>query len=456
MKRSLARQFTKILGRENFSLAPCDLRAYSYDASGLSFMPEAVALPTDLEQVVRVMKFANSAGIPVYPRGAGTGTTGGALAEIPGLVLCLSRMNRILSVNMANLTVETEPGAITGSIQAHVEKSGLLYPPDPASLGFCTIGGNVATGAGGARAVKYGVTRDYVMSLQIVLPGGKVVETGTRTAKGVVGYNLARLMVGSEGTLGVITRVLLRLVPAPKAVGTLLAFFPGPSEACKGLVSLFTRGVLPRCAELLDRLSLECVKDSLPVSIPRGTRAMLLAEVDGSLPAVREETQEMASVFQAAGASGLHVAESPEQAARFWKARRSLSPAIRRLGYPDKVSEDICVPRDALPEMMRRLEDAGRRFDITILSFGHAGDGNLHVNLLTDLGQPELKRHCHEAVDWIMEQTLSLGGTVSGEHGTGITKRPYLSMELGADAIGLMKGIKGVFDPRGILNPGKL
>ncbi len=456
MKRSLARQFQKILGQENFSLDPWDLRAYSYDASGLSFLPQAVALPTNLDQVSGVMELAHSAGIPVYPRGAGTGTTGGALAEIPGLVLCLARMNHVCFINPDNLTVKVEPGAITGRVQAQVEKYGLLYPPDPASLNFCTIGGNVATGAGGARAVKYGVTRDYVMSLQVVLPGGKVVETGIRTAKGVVGYNLARLLVGSEGTLGVITKVLLRLVPAPKAVGTLLAFFPSAREACNGVVSLFTRGILPRCAEFIDSLGLKCIQDSLPVSMPQGADAMLLAEVDGSASAVKEELGEMVSVFQAAGAVGVHVAGSSDEAGTFWAARRALSPAIRKLGYPDKISEDICVPRDMLPEMILRLEEIGNRYGVTILSFGHAGDGNLHVNLLTDLGQPELKTRSLRAVDKIMEQTLSLGGTISGEHGTGITKRPYLSMELGEDALNLMKGIKNVFDPKGILNPGKL
>ncbi len=456
MKRSLARQLGKILGQENFSQDPWDLRAYSYDASGLSFLPDAVALPTTIEQVASVMELAHRAGLPVYPRGAGTGTTGACLPEIPGLVLCLARMNQILSVNPQNLTVEAQPGAITGRIQAAVEKRGLFYPPDPASLAFCTIGGNVATGAGGARAVKYGVTRDYVMALQVALPGGKIIETGVRTAKGVVGYDLTRLMVGSEGGLGVITKVVLRLIPAPEAVGTLLAFFPSVFEASKGVVSLFTQGILPRCAELLDGRSLACIREKMPVEIPSGARAMVLAEADGGEGAVRDELDVIEGAFSSAGAVSVYRAGSKEEAGAFWGARRALSPAIKRLGFPDKISEDICVPRDLLAEMIERLERLSRELGITIMSFGHAGDGNLHVNILTDLGDPEQKKKCDHAIERIMLETLSLGGTISGEHGVGITKRPYISMELDSNVLDVMKGIKGVFDPKGILNPGKL
>ena len=450
----MARQLERILGQGGFSQDPWDLKAYSYDASGLSFLPEAVALPTDLDQVREVMRLAHDAGLPVYPRGAGTGTTGACLAEVPGLVLGLARMDRVLSINPGNLSMEAEPGAITGEIQAVAERAGLFYPPDPASLAFCTIGGNVATGAGGARAVKYGVTRDYVMALQVVLPGGRVLETGVRTAKGVVGYDLARLMVGSEGCLGVITRVVLRLVPAPGEVGTMLAFFPGVAHASRGVVSLFAQGVLPRCAELLDARSLECIRDMLPVPLPSGTGAMVLAEADGARCAVRDEMDVMEGVFTACGALSITRAGSGLEASAMWKARRSLSPAIRRLGFPHKVSEDVCVPRELLPEMMGRLDYISRKLRVTILSFGHAGDGNLHVNLLADLNDPEQRERCDQAVEQVMRHALELGGTISGEHGVGITKRPYLSMELDSSVLDVMKGIKAAFDPKGILNPG--
>ncbi|MGB9497255.1 MAG: FAD-binding oxidoreductase [Dissulfuribacterales bacterium] len=444
------------MGPGNFSTDPADLKCYSYDASSISSLPEAVVLPGSTEEVSRVLFLANQEGLAVFPRGAGTGTTGASVPINGGLVLSLTRMDRIISINPADLTAMVEPGVVTGKLQEEVSRYGLFYPPDPASMHFCTIGGNVATGAGGPRAVKYGVTRDYVLALEIVLADGNVIHTGVRTAKGVVGYDLTRLMVGSEGTLGVVTGITLKLIPGPEAEGMLIAFFPDAKSASDTVVSLFESRILPRCAEFLDKMSIELISGQLPVAIPERADAMLLIEVDGVRESIPGQLGEVVNSCKNCGAIDIHVAESDDQAKAFWSARQGLSPSIRSLGFPDKINEDICVPRSCLPEMINELEKIGRKTRITILSFGHAGDGNLHVNLLLDLSDKEEKLRGDAAVMQIMEATLALGGTISGEHGIGLTKRPFIKMEIDDRGLEIMRGIKRIFDPGNILNPGKV
>ncbi|PXF54580.1 MAG: glycolate oxidase subunit GlcD [Deltaproteobacteria bacterium] len=456
MKKVLVRQFLEIVGPGNFSTDPADLKCYSYDASSISSLPEAVVLPGSTEEVSRVLFLANQEGLAVFPRGAGTGTTGASVPINGGLVLSLTRMDRIISINPADLTAMVEPGVVTGKLQEEVSRYGLFYPPDPASMHFCTIGGNVATGAGGPRAVKYGVTRDYVLALEIVLADGNVIHTGVRTAKGVVGYDLTRLMVGSEGTLGVVTGITLKLIPGPEAEGMLIAFFPDAKSASDTVVSLFESRILPRCAEFLDKMSIELISGQLPVAIPERADAMLLIEVDGVRESIPGQLGEVVNSCKNCGAIDIHVAESDDQAKAFWSARQGLSPSIRSLGFPDKINEDICVPRSCLPEMINELEKIGRKTRITILSFGHAGDGNLHVNLLLDLSDKEEKLGGDAAVMQIMEATLALGGTISGEHGIGLTKRPFIKMEIDDRGLEIMRGIKRIFDPGNILNPGKV
>ncbi|MEA1867415.1 MAG: FAD-linked oxidase C-terminal domain-containing protein [Thermodesulfobacteriota bacterium] len=456
MKKILVRQILEIVGPENFSTDPADLKCYSYDASSISSPPEAVVLPGSTEEVSRVLSLANQEGLSVFPRGAGTGTTGASVPINGGLALCLTRMDRIISINPGDLTAMVEPGVVTGKLQEEVSRHGLFYPPDPASMRFCTIGGNVSTGAGGPRAVKYGVTRDYVMALELVLADGSVIHTGTRTAKGVVGYDLTRLVVGSEGMLGVVTGITLKLIPGSEAVGTLIAFFPDAKSASNTVVSLFESRILPRCAEFLDKMSIELISDQLPVSIPERSDAMLLIEVDGVRESIPRQLEKVKNSCKNCGATDIHVAKSKDQAKAFWSARQDLAPSIRTLGFPDKVNEDICVPRSCLPEMISELEKIGRKHQITILSFGHAGDGNLHVNLLLDLSDREEKLRGEAAVMEVMEATLALGGTISGEHGIGLTKKPFIQMEIDKRGLEIMMGIKKVFDPRNILNPGKV
>lgn len=456
VKKSAAREILNIVGPQNFSTDPADLKCYSYDASSISSMPEAVVMPGSTEEISRILSLANKEGLAVSPRGAGTGTTGASVPINGGLVLCLARMNRIISINPKDLTVLLEPGVVTGDLQKEVARYGLFYPPDPASMNFCTIGGNVATGAGGPRAVKYGVTRDYVMALEVVLSDGSVIHTGTRTAKGVVGYDLTRLLVGSEGMLGVVTGITLKLLPAPESEGTIIAFFPDIKSASNTVVSLFESRILPRCAEFLDKLSIGLISGQLPVTISESAYAMLLIEVDGVKESIQRQLGEVKKSCRNCGATDIHVAKSKEQAKAFWSARQALAPSIKTLGFPDKINEDICVPRGCLPEIMSKLKKIGRENQITILTFGHAGDGNLHVNLLLDLSNREEELRGKAAVMEIMEATLALGGTISGEHGIGLTKRPFIQMEIGKKGLEIMRGIKRVFDPANILNPGKV
>jgi len=456
VKKSVARKILKIVGPQNFLTDPADLACYSYDASSISSLPKAVVMPVSSEEVSQILSLANQEGLAVSPRGAGTGTTGASVPIKGGLALCLARMNRIISINPKDLTALVEPGVVTGELQEEVSRYGLFYPPDPASMKFCTIGGNVATGAGGPRAVKYGVTRDYVMALEVVLSDGSVIHTGTKTAKGVVGYDLTRLLVGSEGTLGVVTGITLRLLPAPESDGTLIAFFPDTKSASNTVVSLFESRILPRCAEFLDKLSIGLISGQLPVAISERADAMLLIEVDGVQESIPRQLEAVKKSCRKCGATDIHVAKSKEQAKAFWSARQALAPSIRTLGFPDKINEDICVPRSCLPEIMSKLEKIGRKNRITILSFGHAGDGNLHVNLLLDLSNREEKLRGKAAVMEVMEATLALGGTISGEHGVGLTKRPFIQMEIDKKGLEIMKGIKKLFDPGNILNPGKV
>ncbi len=433
-----------------------DLVCYSYDASGLEFLPDAVILPSSTEEVRKVMALAQREGIAVFPRGAGSGTTGAFLPRGGGVVLCLARMNRILSISHSDLMAEVEPGVVTGELQNRAAAAGLFYPPDPSSLDFCTIGGNVATGAGGAKAVKYGVTRDYVIGLDVVLPGGDVIRTGFRTAKGVVGYDLTRLMVGSEGTLGVVTGVTLKLIPAPQTVGTALSFFKDASAAASAVSRLFVLGVLPRCAEFMDAACLGCIADELPVGVPETASAMLLVEVDGQEDSIAAGLDAIICAFREEGAVGVYVAKDKDEAAAFWKARRSLSTSVRRLGPPHKISEDICVPRHALSGIIRVIEETVKETGLKILSFGHAGDGNLHVNILLDKRKEHEMTSAQSAVKKIFKKTIEFGGTISGEHGVGLTKRDYIGMELDGKTLDIMRSIKAVFDPKGILNPGKI
>ncbi len=453
--KTIVREIASVVGRDHITTAEEDLLCYAYDATHRQYRPDAVVFPENTKEVSAIMRIAGSSHVPVVPRGAGTGMSGGALAVAGGLVMVMTRFNRILSIDEDNLIAVAEPGVVTARFQEAVEKRGLFYPPDPSSASSSTLGGNVAECAGGPRAVKYGVTRDYVLGLEVVLPAGEVIRTGVQTAKGVVGYDTTRLIVGSEGTLGIITKIILRLLALPEAVRTVRAVFPQIHDAAKAVVALVRSGVIPRSVEYMDQSAIRCVEAYVQMGLPVDAGAMLLIEVDGSVSAVAVSVEHVASVCRQHHASEVRAAESDQEAADLWQARKAISPALFRLG-PDKINEDIVVPRSRIPDMVEWIDGFRRKTGLQIVSFGHAGDGNIHFNIMLDRTDATTLKKAEAAVEEVFRQTLAFGGTISGEHGVGVTKAPYLSLELGPEEISLMKRIKKAFDPNGILNPGKI
>jgi glycolate oxidase len=452
---SIIPKIEAIVGREHVTTAEEDLLCYAYDATNRHCRPDAVAFPANADQVSDIMKLANEYRFFVVPRGAGTGMTGGALAVQGGLVLVMTRFSRILAIDTDNLVAEAEPGVVTGHFQEAVEEKGLFYPPDPSSALFSTLGGNVAECAGGPRALKYGVTRDYVLGLEVVLPTGEMIKTGVRTAKGVVGYDLTRLMVGSEGTLGIITKIVLRLLPLPETVRTVSAVFSRIHDAASTVSEVVRSGIVPRTVEYMDQSAIRCVEDHLNIGLPIDAGAMLLIDIDGSPSAVEATLERLVPICEKGGAHEIKVAGSDEEAKELWKARQAISPALFRLG-PDKVNQDIVVPRSRIPDMVEWIDDLRRRSGLTIVTFGHAGDGNIHFNIILDKRDEETLAKAESAVQDLFQKTVALGGTISGEHGVGVSKAPYIGMEIGVAELALMKRLKAMFDPNGVLNPGKI
>ncbi|MBI5968277.1 MAG: FAD-binding protein [Deltaproteobacteria bacterium] len=453
--KAVINQIQNTVGKGNVALDKETRICYSYDATNLKYLPDLIAYPTTREQISETLKLANEYRFPVIPRGAGTGFTGGTLPVQGGVVMVLTKMNKIWQIDRENLFAIVEPGVITYDLQQEVEKIGLFYPPDPASLKSSTIGGNVAECAGGPRALKYGTTKDYVLGLEVVLPTGEIISTGVITAKGVVGYDLTKLLVGSEGTLGIITKIILRLIPLPKSKRTLLAIFPTIDAAATTVSQIISSKIIPATLEFMDNACIRCVEDYLHMGLPVEAGALLIIEVDGAPEALSVEVEEIQKICQANQAIEIKVAKDNQEAEDLWKARRAVSTAVVKIN-PTKVNEDITVPRSKVPEILRRVEAIGKKHNLIIVNFGHAGDGNIHVNVMIDKRRPGEEERAHAAVKEIFTTTLELGGTLSGEHGIGITKAPYISMELGDMGLEVMRRIKKAFDPNNILNPGKI
>ncbi len=447
-------KITDILPDIKISTEPEDLVCYGFDASGLEGVHSAVVWPKNTEEVVRVMRYAWQNEIPVTPRGAGTGMTGGSIPLKGSIVLTFEKMNRLLALDTENLNVIVEPGMINGRLQRELEYLGFFYPPDPASMNFCTIGGNVAENAGGPRALKYGVTKDYVMELEAVLPNGEVIITGVKTPKGVVGYDLTRLLTGSEGTLAVITKIRLRILPLPEEVITLLVTFDNLEASGAAISKIIASGVIPRTLEFMDAETIAAVESFKPVGIPKGVEALLLIELDGHPAAITKEAAKIADICTSLNAE-VKMAEDAAARGKLWEARRAVSPALYNLS-PTKINEDIVVPRNKIPDMLKYLKKLSEESGIKIVNFGHAGDGNIHVNIMVDRNDAERYRQAEALVKEIFNMTLDFGGTISGEHGVGITKASYIGMEIKKHELDLMKGIKNIFDPKGLLNPGKI
>jgi len=427
---------------------------YGYDATRQVAEPLLAVLPESEEQVAAVLGLAGEYDLKVYPRGAGSGMSGGAIPSADGIILSLTRMKRILEIDQENMIATVEPGVICGELQEEVGRYGLFYPPDPASLAFATIGGNVAENAGGPRAVKYGVTADYVMGLEAYLVSGEKIRSGNKCIKSVSGYDLTRLLVGSEGTLAIITKILLKLLPAPEAARTMLLVFDSMTRAAEAINTMFRNQVVPATIEFLDRHSINAVRDGLPFALPEAADTLLLVEVDGSADEVESLKERIVRLFKTETLLLLEAGNETERE-QLWSARRRLSPAIANIA-PHKINEDIAVPRAAIPQVISRLEKLSAAIGLPIVCFGHAGDGNIHVNVMLDKNDPDQAARGRKAVDEIFNITLELGGTLSGEHGIGNTKSAWFDREWDAATIRLMQAVKAAFDPENRLNPGKI
>ena len=433
--------------------------AHSADSlERLSALPDVVAVPSTAAQVARVMQWCLAHRIPLVPRGGGTGYSGGAVPVCGGLVLSMARFTRILEIDDHNLLAVVEPNVTTAALQAAVEARGLFYPPDPQSMLECALGGNIAENAGGPRAFKYGVTRQYVLGLEVVLPTGELIETGGRTVKNVVGYDLTQLLIGSEGTLGIITKAILRLIPRPETRATLQAAFPSIAAAARAVDEFVIRRVVPATIEIIDGMCLDAVEryrndESLHL---HGIPAMLLVDVDGSATQVAHDLARAEDACAAAGATWCKVATDADEREHLWAVRRDLSPALKMIA-PLKVNNDVVVPKGRIPELFALVTELRERYGLPIPSFGHAGDGNIHVNIMVpDPGDARQMARADAAQAELFDGVIALGGVISGEHGIGVTKSAYIGRNLSPDAIALMKRIKQAFDPHGLLNPGKI
>ncbi len=455
MDKGIIKKIKGIVGRQRVLESFEERLCYSYDGTVQRGIPALVVFPENTQEVAEIVKLANAKEFPIFPRGAGTGLSGGSVPQDRGIALVLTRMNKIKEISKEDLLAVVEPGVITEIFHQAVEKEGLFYPPDPASLKTSTLGGNVAENAGGPRAFKYGVTKDYVLGLEVVTPQGDIMRTGGRTVKNVTGYDLTRLIVGSEGTLGIITEITLRLLPKPQAKQTALAIYDKMEDAAQTVTTIICEGIIPATLELMDQTTIHCVENYLNMGLPLDAEAILLIEVDGSPGQVVEEMKLVKVACEKNGCRQVQVAAEATERDRLWKARRAVSSAIVQL-KPTKISEDATVPRSKIPEMVRRLKAISTKYNLYLPVFGHAGDGNLHPNIIADKRDHEEMERVEKAVAELFQAALDLGGTLSGEHGIGLMKKPYLVWETGDVGINYMKAIKNAVDPKGILNPGKM
>jgi len=455
MEARLVKELEDIVGEENVLTSPEDLLCYSYDSTVLEHLPDIVVLPNSSDEVAATVELANREKIPLVPRGAGTNLAGGTIPIEGGIVLTLTRMTRILEIDAINMVAVAQPGVVTGRLQTEVAKKGLYYPPDPASLKVTTLGGNVAMNAGGPHALKYGVTSDYVMGLEVVLPRGQVIRTGGKAIKNVTGYNLTQLFVGSEGTLGVVTEITLRLIPQPQSSGSVLAAFSNLDDAAILVNRILSAGVIPAVVEIMDNMTVQTVEDYLQMGLPRDAAALLLIQVDGVQEAVAQELRAVAALCRDNQATLVEMAATEDEEEALWKARRSISPSLTRV-RPNKLGEDISVPRESIPQTITRIQEISRRHNLPIVIFGHISDGNLHPNILFDRQNQEEVERVEAATSDIFAAAVSVGGTLSGEHGIGLLKKKYLRLDLPPETIDVMRSIKRVLDPNNIMNPGKI
>jgi glycolate oxidase len=444
------------VGTENVLTSPEDTIPYGFDGTAALKGPVGVVvLPGSTKEISEVVKLAAARGLAIVTRGSGTGLSGGSVPSEGCIILCLTRLDKILSVDAANLTVRAQCGVITAAIDAAANKHGLFYPPDPGSMKISTIGGNVAENSGGLRGLKYGVTRDYVMGLEVVLPDGRIAQFGNACVKDVAGYSMKDLFIGSEGTLGIITEVLLKVLPRPAARRTMLASYDRMEDAAQTVSDIIAAKIIPCTLEFLDRMTIGCVEDYAKIGLPRDCEALLLMETDGHPAAVAEEAEQMLALARARGARDVRVARDDAEALQLASARRSAFSALARV-RPTTILEDVTVPRDKLAEMVAFVAEVAKKHKLLVGTFGHMGDGNLHPTFLTDERNTEEMARVHAALEDIVTKTLALGGTITGEHGVGLAKKAWLRRQVGENSHDLMREIKRAWDPQNLLNPGKI
>lgn len=444
-----------IVGKENVNSSKTDRITHSYDATQQQYLPDIVVYAENRNQVKDVVALASENRIPLLPRGAGSGFTGGTLPVQGGIVLVLTGMNRIKEIDTDNLIAIVEPGVVTADLQREVEKVGLFYPPDPASKDFSTLGGNIAECAGGPRCVKYGVTKDYVLGLEVVTPQGDILRTGGQTLKNVVGYDLTKLFVGSEGTLGIVTEITLKLLPKPESKKTMLVQFETIDGAAQAVSEIIREKIIPTTLEFLDRSTINCIRDISPIELPQECNALLIIEVDGEKEIIEKQAAKILHCIQSLGVVDTKIANTHDESEKIWGVRRNVSPSLRKIN-PDKFNEDIVVPRSKVPDMIRELEKISDKYKVPVINFGHAGDGNIHVNVMVDLRENGMNEKIEIVMDEIFRAAIKLKGSISGEHGIGTAKAKYVEMELNPETIFYMQAVKKAFDPKNILNPGKI
>jgi glycolate oxidase len=456
MNTNIVSELSRCFPAEDLLTKPEDLMAYSYDGTPMmQQLPLAVVFVTSPEQVATVLRLASETSTAVVTRGSGTGLSAGSVPLPSSIVLCMARMNHILELDTANLTMLVEPGVINIEVATKADAVGLFYPPDPGSMKVSTIGGNVAENSGGLRGLKYGITRDYIMGLEVVLPTGETFFTGNKCVKDVAGYSMKDLFIGSEGTLGVVTKILLKLIPKPAARKTLLAVYERMDEAAATVSSIIAAKIIPCTMEFLDRTTIRCIEEYSHVGLPLDCDAILLLETDGHPAAVDDEAQRMEAIAREHGARSVSLAKDLEEATKLMTARRMAIPAMARVA-PTTILEDATVPRSKLPEMVRFVQKTADKYKLIVGTFGHFGDGNLHPTFLANERNPDEIHRVHEAVAEIFEYAVKLGGTISGEHGIGLTKKSFLPGAIGKINVRLLREIKRAFDPKGILNPTKI
>ncbi|WNY99305.1 FAD-binding protein [Sulfurospirillum sp. 'SP'] len=449
--------FKNLLGDDNVYNDKAHLIAYCYDATRTRYQPDAVLFPRDENDVSNILKYCNENRIIITPRGAGSGFTGGALPANGGIILAFEKhMNKILEIDMENMVAVVQPGVINMALQKAVEAKGLFYPPDPASEEYSTIGGNVSENAGGMRAAKYGITKDYVMALRAVLPNGEIIRAGKRTIKDVAGYNIAGIIIASEGTLAVITEITLKLIAKPKMAQTAMGIFPTVDDAMNAVYKTMAAGVTPVAMEFLDNYSIRAVEQKFNKGLPVDAGAILITDVDGN---TQDELTQQLDVIEKAfaenGCSSFKRAETPEESKNLWFARRNASQSITIYGSK-KLNEDITVPRSKLPALLSEIDKIAKKYNVTVPCFGHTGDGNVHTNVMVDGSDPKQLEIGHHAIEEIFKATVALGGTLSGEHGIGLSKAPFMHLAFSEGEMELFRSIKKAFDPNNILNPSKM